>query len=276
MSQKSPSVEASEPVVAPDHFCIVVDDLQKAIQDYEALGFTVLPGVQKKNSGNALIGLADGVYIELAQVPRTIMRLLRMSRHIGLLSLLLSGKRAMMKRIVLHWGNAEAGQWIDWCLSTRALEDSIATAQAQAVPIAPLPFTFQRPTADGGMAKWRMTGTIDTGLPFLIEDVPGYAPRVPLTLEHPHKNGASQLLRVVVGSSDPKETLAGLSVICGIAADNDRITIRGVDFIVEHAPDKAMAGPLELVLSTTDESHAGQLLDTRLTGGAKIRLESQI
>src|SRR5438105_11493916 len=49
-----------------DHVVIVVPDLEAAIKSYEDLGFTVARGGRHPiGSHNALIGLADGAYLEL-------------------------------------------------------------------------------------------------------------------------------------------------------------------------------------------------------------------
>ena len=54
-------------ILTLDHVVIAVDNLDQAIQDYEALGFTVLRGGVHANRAthNALIAFSDGTYIEL-------------------------------------------------------------------------------------------------------------------------------------------------------------------------------------------------------------------
>src|SRR5215475_11432539 len=49
-----------------DHVVVMASDLQRAIDEYTSLGFSVVPG-GRHNTGthNALIGFADGSYIEL-------------------------------------------------------------------------------------------------------------------------------------------------------------------------------------------------------------------
>ena len=49
-----------------DHIVIAVPDLAVASRNYEALGFTVVPGGRHPvGTHNALIAFADGAYIEL-------------------------------------------------------------------------------------------------------------------------------------------------------------------------------------------------------------------
>src|SRR5918998_5896519 len=59
-------VERNTPVEL-DHFVIVVADLDRAIEDYAALGFTVTPGGVHADgrTHNALVPFADGTYLEL-------------------------------------------------------------------------------------------------------------------------------------------------------------------------------------------------------------------
>ena len=47
-----------------DHIVIAVADLDAAVRDYTALGFTVLPGGEHpRGSRNALVVFADGAYL---------------------------------------------------------------------------------------------------------------------------------------------------------------------------------------------------------------------
>ena len=54
-----------------DHIVIAVADLDAAVRDYTALGFTVLPGGEHpRGSRNALVVFADGAYLEIIAFPR--------------------------------------------------------------------------------------------------------------------------------------------------------------------------------------------------------------
>src|SRR5690348_14168851 len=50
-----------------DHVVILVHNLEDAVRDYTALGFTVVPGGEHADgrSANALIAFSDGSYVEL-------------------------------------------------------------------------------------------------------------------------------------------------------------------------------------------------------------------
>ncbi len=56
-----------------DHIVIAVADLDAAARDYEALGFTVLPGGEHpRGSRNVLVVLADGAYLEIIAFPKPV------------------------------------------------------------------------------------------------------------------------------------------------------------------------------------------------------------
>lgn len=265
------------PTLTPDHFCILVDDLLAATRRWEALGFIVTQAGASAGGGNALIVLADGVYIELVQLPspRSRRAFLAVARPIGLVDRMLDGDKAFMRRFVVHWTPAPRGCWVDWCLAAAALEPAVEAARARGVAIDVPPYTHERRTAGGDRVAWRMVGTLDPGLPFLIEDIPGPAPRAPIRLGARHPNGATGLAAVIVGAPDPGATLAELAALSGAEIRGDGIAIGGVVFTVEAAPGRRVAGPAELVVTTETAALDGTLLDPALTGGARLRLAAQ-
>lgn len=54
-------------ITGPDHFVLLVNELNRAIKTWRDLGFEARPGGEHPNSGthNALVALADGTYIEI-------------------------------------------------------------------------------------------------------------------------------------------------------------------------------------------------------------------
>ncbi|HKA32190.1 MAG TPA: VOC family protein, partial [Candidatus Binatia bacterium] len=57
--------------LALDHIVIAVRDLERAIDDYKNLGFTVVPGGRHPvGTYNGLVAFADGSYIELISFYR--------------------------------------------------------------------------------------------------------------------------------------------------------------------------------------------------------------
>src|SRR5919199_6304734 len=120
-----------------DHVVVVVPDLEQAIADYSALGFTVSPGGEHADgrTHNALIPFADGSYVELIAFR--------------------AGVAAPDHR---WWQAAGAGGGLtDWALGLDAL-----AARVQDLREAGLPFDEPR---DGGRLRpdgvrlvWRVSG----------------------------------------------------------------------------------------------------------------------
>src|SRR5215469_13285394 len=132
-----------------DHFVIVVPELEAAIRDYTAAGFTVVRG-GKHNIGthNALISLADGAYIELI---------------------------AFLTPVQGHpWYEAIAkgSGIVDFCMQTDDLAgDAEAMRRAGVTMSDANPMTRERP--DGYQLKWVLSipGPPFNGrVPFLIKD----------------------------------------------------------------------------------------------------------
>lgn len=269
-SNASPSI-----IVTPDHFCIVVADLGKAIQGFQSAGFTITAGAESSGGSNALIGFDDGTYIELMCFPRPRLQsiLLAITRPLGLIDLILSGNRKILQRFIRHWTNAPRGEWVDWAFRASPLLDAAERGREAGIDIVPEAYPYQRPNADGDTAKWSMIGTVDTSVPFLIEDAPGFAPRVPRGEDDLHQNGAHRLKSVIIATPQPEHTLADLRKLTGGTIERDRILIGEVSFVVEAAPERRMAAPLELVFSVRTGAISDGLIDQKHTGGARIRLE---
>jgi Glyoxalase-like domain len=108
---------------AIDHLVIVVPELERAMRDYSASGFTVVRG-GKHNVGthNALIALADGSYIELI---------------------------AFLKPVAGHrWYTAleKGGGLVDFCMQTDNLTaDADAMRRAGVAIGMPIAMTRERP-----------------------------------------------------------------------------------------------------------------------------------
>ena len=262
----------------PDHFCILVDDLLVATRNFEALGFIVTQGSNTGgDSGNALVIFRDGVYLELVQMDKPGLRkiLLGLTRPTGLIKLLFGGDRMFIQRFLLHWTVVPRGIWADWCVAATPLDDAIAQGRQRGLDLAPMPFTHQRFRADGACVKWRMGGGLEPSLPFLIEDVEGYAERAPVRLDGRHPNGAGRLAGVVLGSHDPAATMQRLETLTGLKSADGVLVIGTVPVRVEHDPAFPTALPKELIFSSDDPDAAEQRLDPKLTGGAQIAIQGK-
>ena len=164
---------------AIDHFVVVVPELEAAISNYTATGFTVVRG-GRHNIGthNALIALADGAYIELI---------------------------AFLNPAGGHpWYAAlEKGSGIvDFCMQTDDLEADAAALRRAGVPMGDAnAMTRDRP--DGYRVAWVLSipGPPFNGrVPFLIKDETPRDERVPR--DRSHRNGASGIKSLTIAVED--------------------------------------------------------------------------
>ena len=151
-----------------DHLVIVVQDLHRAANDYQQLGFTVVPGGKHPvGSHNALISFADESYLELI---------------------------AFYREAVDHrwWQPLKKGErLVDYCMQTDDLQgDTRKLREAGAAINDPVPWSRTRP--DGYELKWILslaTGSHRGVAPFLIQDITPRQERIPQDFEH--KNGTT-------------------------------------------------------------------------------------
>jgi catechol 2,3-dioxygenase-like lactoylglutathione lyase family enzyme len=151
-----------------DHVVIAVPDLSLAHQAYEELGFVVVPGGRHPiGTHNALMGLADGSYIELIAFYEP------SPEHRWWLPL------------------QRGGGLVDFCMQTNDLLGDTAAFRRAGVAIDdPSPLSRVRP--DGYHLKWVLSIPRDgfNGVaPFMIQDETPREERVPR--QNRHTNGAA-------------------------------------------------------------------------------------
>ena len=162
-----------------DHVVLVVLDLERAVEEHRARGFTVMPGGVHAGglTHNALVGLPDGSYLEL----------------IAFIDLAAArGKHS--------WAPVaeRGGGWADFALLSIELRQD-AAALGDLVTRAPEDGGRTRP--DGVAIAWRVARLVSP-LPFLIEDVTARDLRVPSGDAAFHANRVSGVERVIVGARD--------------------------------------------------------------------------
>jgi catechol 2,3-dioxygenase-like lactoylglutathione lyase family enzyme len=161
-----------------DHLVVVVNDLDKAVKDYEHLGFAVVPGGQHPvGSHNALISFQDGSYLEII---------------------------AFYRDAVDHrwWDPLSKGErLVDFCFQTDDLRgDTKILKEAGAAINDPVPWSRKRP--DGYELKWLLslaTGSHRGVAPFLIEDVTPRTERIPQQFNHENRVTGIDKVTVAVG-----------------------------------------------------------------------------
>ena len=198
-----------------DHALVFVASLKRAIRDYQALGFTVVPGGVHDGgpTGNALIPFEDGSYLELIAFRKLSTRLLlRMVSRLGLIERVADAPLA--RRFALR---AARGQGlIDTAVCVDALAPLIATAQQSGLTIhGPVP--GRRTAADGSPVMWELGIPEDDALPLLIADVTPRALRVAATPGLRHANGATGVAGVIFPVRDPVASAAHLREVFGAA-----------------------------------------------------------
>lgn len=162
-----------------DHIVVAVRDLEIAKTNYEALGFTVVPGGRHPvGTHNALIGFGDGAYIELI---------------------------AFYEANPSHkWWTPlqQGGGLVDFCVQTDDLRGDTEAFRKAGVPIDdPAPLSRVRP--DGYQLRWVLSiprGGHRGVAPFLIEDETPREERVPR--QTVHANGTRGIGTVAVAVDD--------------------------------------------------------------------------
>lgn len=160
-----------------DHAVIVTDNLDKAIADWRARGFTVEPGgTHPRGSVNALISFADGAYIEIIAFP--------------------------VPQPDFFWWRVLQGDGpgpIDLALLPEDLDAVLADAGTAGLGYGP-PQDGGRKRPDGETLIWRTARPEATDLPFFCADVTARALRVPAP--PPHPNGATGISAISIAALD--------------------------------------------------------------------------
>ena len=201
-------------LLALDHVVIVVRDLDRTVADYEAAGFTVVPGGRHpgRNTRNALVVFEDGAYLEL---------------------------------IAYHAPSPEERWWrvldahgeglVDFALLPKDIDAAVAAARARGLTgLAERPGRRSRP--DGVEIAWQSARPASSDLPFLCADLTPRALRVPEGEVRRHANGVTGIGEVRVAVRDLAATLARYRAYLGdeCVADGE-IRLQGfrITFAVE-------------------------------------------
>ena len=179
--------------LALDHVVIAVSDLEAAMADYRALGFTVVAGGSHpgRTSHNALVVFADGSYLELIawESPNP------------------------AERWCVEFGRHGEGL-MDFALLPDDVAGVIASARARGLHLnGPIEGGRKRP--DGAELKWHTGRQVTFDLPFLCGDVTPRALRVPEGEVRVHPNGVTGIATVTVAVRDLDESLGRYRALVG-------------------------------------------------------------
>lgn len=250
-----------------DHIVIAVHSLERAIETYSGLGFSVVEGGRHPyGSYNALIGFADGSYIELLSFyedsPAHPWQLLLRERGGGL---------------------------VDFCMASDDIRGDLAALRAQGVDCGELS-EGGRARPDGYQVRWlnnKVGGSWQGLIPFLIEDVTPREERLPT--QRAHANGVSGIHSIALATHDvgrPATVMAAALDVEGVAMTYDvargsglRFTVGGhaLDYMAPSSAEGPLAAhlagdrpaPFVVGFATTGPA---QRLDPAETEGVRIEL----
>lgn len=250
-----------------DHIVIAVHSLERAIATYRGLGFTVVEGGRHPyGSYNALIGFADGSYIEL-------------------LSFYEDSPAHPWWSLLQERG----GGLIDFCLATDDIRGDLEALRKAGVDCGDLS-EGGRARPDGYQVRW-MNNKVGGGwqglIPFLIEDVTPRAERLPAQREH--TNGISGIHSIALATDDVARYAAVMAAVLGVegqpVAGPDaggaglRIEVGGhaLDYLAPNVVDSPLAAhlagdrpaPYSICFRTAGEA---KRLDPADTEGVRIEM----
>lgn len=243
-----------------DHVVVVVQDLEEAIRDYAALGFTVTPGGTHADgrTQNVLITFADGSYIEvLAFLDR--------------------------ERSLDHpWRHRlDEGEGIeDFALGSDDLDADVARMQSEGARVGLEVGQVGdggRRRPDGQELRWRTMRFLqpegDAALPFIIQDVTARELRVPGGAATQHRLPVAGIAGVTVAVRDLglyRERYAALLGASGVTRDGQRARIPiGSQWIELVTPEAGIDGVAERIQRHGEGPFAMTLRRARTTDGAR-------
>ncbi len=249
---------------AIDHLVILVADLAEAVDDYETLGFTVLPGGEHTDGAthNALISFADGTYLELLAFRR----------------------EAPEHR---WWRHTAAGAGlIDFALLPDDTDAAVAAARARGLPLHG-PFAGGRERPDGVRLAWQTALADAPELPFLCGDVTPRELRVPGGHACRHTNGVVGIFRVTVAVRNLVTSAARYAALLGqqpLIEPGRRLFKLGTSYIavqersptvlesiaVLHRLDRRGEGIASIALRRDSFASIPRILDLDLTHGVRM------
>lgn len=231
---------------ALDHVVIAVSDLEVAMADYRALGFTVVAGGSHpgRTSHNALVVFADGSYLEL---------------------IAWRSYNAAERWCVEHAKHGDG--LMDFALLPEDTAAAIAAARARGLHLnGPIDGGRKRP--DGAELKWQ-TGRQETfDLPFLCGDVTPRALRVPEGEARRHANGVTGIAGVTVAVRDLDASVGRYRALLGdggVAEGACTVAGAGLRTAV------ARVGATDIVLASPE----GEGTDTDLAKRVRERLAAR-
>lgn len=232
--------------LALDHVVIAVDDLDAAVADYRALGFTVVIGGSHpgRTSHNALVVFADGSYLEL---------------------IAWQSFNPAERWCVEHARHGEG--LMDFALLPPDTAATVAAAKARGLVLdGPIDGGRRRP--DGAELKWQTGRQLTFDLPFLCGDVTPRVLRVPEGDVRCHANGVTGIVSVTVAVRDLDASIVRYRALLGEGVvEENACTVAGAGLRTAVAP----VGGTYIVLASADGDE-GEGTDTGFAQRVRERL----
>ncbi len=244
-----------------DHLIVMGEDLQSLIDQYRALGFTVIPGGRHPwGTHNALICLADGSYIEL---------------------LAFWGHPPEGHRHIAHV--EQGGGLVEFMLASDNIDADITAAGSNGIPYEPAQ-AGARTRPDGAEVAWK-NGLAQwaPGMPHLIEDLTDRLLRVPDGPARQHDNGITGITRLVLGVADlPTSSGRYCALLEQRPANQDdnravfEIGAQQLELLRASAADSPLARQVESLGDSPFEVHVAgpdtRSIDPQQAGGVRIHI----
>jgi len=231
---------------ALDHVVIAVSDLEAAMTDYRALGFTVVAGGSHpgRTSHNALVVFADGSYLEL---------------------IAWKSYNEAERWCVEHAKHGDG--LMDFALLPEDTAVAIAAARARGLHLnGPIDGGRKRP--DGAELKWQTGRQVTFDLPFLCGDITPRALRVPEGEVRRHANGVTGIAGVTVAVRDLDVSIGRYRALLGAGSlEEGACTVAGAGLRTA----VARVGATDIVLASPE----GEGADTALAKRVRERLATR-
>ncbi|HST03571.1 MAG TPA: VOC family protein [Chloroflexia bacterium] len=231
-----------------DHVVILVRDLDTAVRDYTALGFTVVPGGEHADgkSRNALVSFADGAYLEL-----------------------IAFQGAVPKEHPFYREGVDHGL-ITYALLPDNVERTVQEARERGLGMTP-PRSGGRLRPDGVRLDWQTSQPPSRDLPFLCYDITSRDLRVPGGDAHKHANGATGIQRLGIAVENVSESKKRYSALLGPEAALGDI----------HPPDGTqrsafqVGGTAIVLMQSVGNAHLKKYLQRRGEGPYRMVLQAE-
>ena len=242
---------------ALDHVVIAVNDLDRAVADYQSLGFTVYPGGVHHGgvSHNALVVFADGAYFEIIAYREV-------------------APDNRWWRVLTTAGEGV----VDFAVLPENTEKDFQAARGRGLDIEG-PTPGGRLRLDGVRLDWQIVRPATNDLPFWCGDVTPRELRVPEGSIRHHANGVTGISAVRILVADLATSIARFKALVGpeaVSIDNGipRIGLKGTVFeLVGPESDDArrhLAARGEGVLSIELRGSAAKAFEPKLLHGADL------